>query len=110
MTVKRLQDNPHWQSQARSEQRAALSNISSNKLVPLHQWAATSVAETHEEALLAIHQEMVELVQRLVGEQKDDLHHERFFATPVGMLRTGGPLSCCETTSTIQSSNGARIG
>ena len=44
------------------------------------------MVETNDDELVANHHEMVELVPSLLGEQKDDLHQEMFFATPAGMF------------------------
>ena len=54
--------------------------------MPLRLWVASSVAQPHENELAAAHKEMVELVHSFLGEQKDDLHQERFYATPSGMF------------------------
>ena len=42
--------------------------------------------EADDEEIQASCKEMAEYVESLVGEAKDDLHRERFFATPAGMF------------------------
>ena len=42
--------------------------------------------EADNEEIQASCKEMAEYVESLVGEAKDGLHRERFFATPVGMF------------------------
>ena len=94
----------------RAEQRAALSNTSSMKLAALRAWAASCVPATDDDESIASYQEMEELVQRLVAEQKEDLHQERFFATLAGMFENMWATVLLRMILTIPCSSGARIG
>ena len=85
-TAHALQANPHWRKHAGAEQRAVLTNVSSVKLASLQHWGATSLGASSDEEVVATHAEMTMYLQSLLSEQKEDIHRERFFATPVGLF------------------------
>ena len=87
-----LKQNPFWKRFATAEQRAAMGSLSATSLAALTSWASTTEAAcraeaaAEEEELCRIHQELLGLVRRLAGEQKHDVHSERFPLTPDGLF------------------------
>ena len=87
-----LKQNPFWKRFATAEQRAAMGSLSATSLAALTSWASTTEAACRAEAaaeqeeLCRIHQELLGLVRRLAGEQKHDVHSERFPLTPDGLF------------------------
>ena len=87
-----LKQNPFWKRFATAEQRAAMGSLSATSLAALISWASTTEAACRAEAaaeqeeLCRIHQELLGLVRRLAGEQKHDVHSERFPLTPDGLF------------------------
>ena len=87
-----LKQNPFWKRFATAEQRAAMGSLSATSLAALIPWASATEAACRAEAaaeqeeLCRIHQELLGLVRRLAGEQKHDVHSERFPLTPDGLF------------------------
>ena len=102
-TERLVKQNPLWQKCAAAEQWSAMRRLSASSLVSMMSRAgrlgasATDLsalaavrknkAEVPERAeATALHQELLKLLKELVGEQKHDLHKERFPLTPEGLF------------------------
>ena len=52
----------------------------------VRQWGATCLALADDEEGRATHDEMMRYLQSLLSERKEDIHQEKFFATPAGLF------------------------
>ena len=77
---------------ATAEQWSAMRSLSAGSRAALTSWASTTDAScsadeaVEHDKLCRMHQELQQLLQSLAGEQKHDLHRERFPLTPDGLF------------------------